>query len=82
MGNRSGADRTAQRQVASKICYLLAVYCQEKNQLQDALGYGQQALKYNEGDHVSRLTLAKIYLLTDQMELAQKQVCLDKTNNL
>ena len=72
---RSADAREKQKKIAASICYSLAEQFMAKGRTEDAQRYAQQALKFNEADHKSRLYLAKIYLMTDQLELAQNQVC-------
>ncbi len=73
-GSRSNDIREKQRNIASQICYLLAQYYKTKGKLEEALTMAQQALKYNEGDQAARLCVAQIYMLSEQIDLAQQQV--------
>ncbi len=73
-GARNNDVREKQRNVASQICFLLAQYYKTKGDLEPALAMAQQALKYNEGDQAVRLCVAQIYMMNEQIDLAQQQV--------
>lgn len=66
-------EKRLQREITSVLCYRLAEYYRSIHQLDKSMQFYNESLKYNESHEKSRLALAKIHLINNDLEGCQQQ---------
>jgi len=62
-----------EREVTATLCFRLAEYYRSIHQLDKALQFYNEALKYNEAHEKSRLALARLHLINSDLDACQAQ---------
>ena len=66
-------QKRQERETCATLCYRLAEYYRRVNQLDKSQQFYNEALKYNEGHEKSRLALAKLHLMNNDLDACQNQ---------
>ncbi|XP_013391055.1 tetratricopeptide repeat protein 21B [Lingula anatina] len=64
----------AQKQLAASICSQMAKHSSDQRDYEKAIKYYKEALVYNENDEKVAIELARLYMLTDDLNACQHQL--------